>query len=71
MWGCGRNPHPKIYRSPLLEGSFFSALIHDYVRMMLWCKDNIQQFDCLARIRSGLTPINYPVPWLIGRMDLC
>jgi len=26
MWGCGRSPHPHIYPSPLLEGSFFSAL---------------------------------------------
>jgi len=24
MWGCGRSPHPHIYPSPLLEGSFFS-----------------------------------------------
>jgi len=28
MWGCGRSPQPHIYPSPLLEGSFFSALMH-------------------------------------------
>ena len=26
MRGCGLRPHPLIYPSPLLEGSFFSAL---------------------------------------------
>ena len=29
MWGCGRSPHPHIYPFPLLEGSFFSALIFE------------------------------------------
>gem|GEM_PF-4859179 len=28
MWVCGRSPHTHICPSPLLEGSFFSALIH-------------------------------------------
>ena len=28
MWGCGLRPRPHIYPSPLLEGSFFSALIN-------------------------------------------
>jgi len=26
MWGRGLRPRPHIYPSPLLEGSFFSAL---------------------------------------------
>jgi len=30
MWGCGRSPHPHIYPSPLLEGSFFSVLFNRY-----------------------------------------
>ena len=28
MWGCGLRPHPHISPSPLLEGSFFNALIY-------------------------------------------
>jgi hypothetical protein len=30
MWGFGRSPNPHIYPSPLLKGSFFSAL-NDYL----------------------------------------
>jgi len=31
MGGCGLRPHPHIYPSPLLEGSFFSALITEFI----------------------------------------
>jgi hypothetical protein len=33
MRGCGRSPHPLIYPSPLLEGSFFS--MHSY-QILAW-----------------------------------
>jgi hypothetical protein len=31
MWGFGIRPNPHIYPFPVLEGDFFSALIHNVV----------------------------------------
>ena len=38
MWGFGRSPNPHIYPFPLLEGSFFSALILLY-------QNNVSRFS--------------------------
>jgi len=42
MWGCGRSPHPHIYRSSSLGWPFFSALNDNLTQLKITSKIDLR-----------------------------